>query len=123
MKRLNYRYHFQDEHNTLILRYDIRDLACLGIAFRRRSGGSNLYPLHNFMTISKVSLPSIEYPNVSQRYSMFRNGESTGVLKGYLLIADNTGKEYSILLITVTHANKSQTEIHPVKCIAYLTGT
>jgi len=41
-------------------------------------------------------------------------GESTGALKPYLLIEDSTGKEYSILLIAVTHTNKSQTESCPL---------
>ena len=53
---------------------------------------------------------SIEYPNAPRRFSMFMTGESTGALKPYLRIEDSTGKEYSILLITVTDANKSQTE-------------
>jgi len=53
---------------------------------------------------------SIEYPNIPQRFSMFMTGESTGALKPYLLIEDSTGKEYPILLITVTHANKSRKE-------------
>jgi len=52
----------------------------------------------------------IEYPNIPQRFSMFMTGESTGALKPYLLIEDSIGKEYSIFLITVTHANKGQTE-------------
>jgi len=60
---------------------------------------------------------SIEYPYIPQRFSMFLTGESTGALKPYLLFEDKTGKEYPILLITATHANKSQTEIYPVKCL------
>ena len=52
----------------------------------------------------------IEYPKIPQRFSMFMTGESTGALKPYLLIEDRTGKEYSNLLNTGTHANKSQTE-------------
>jgi len=43
----------------------------------------------------------IEYPKIPQRFSMFMTGESTGALKPYLLIEDSTGKEYSILLITL----------------------
>ena len=66
---------------------------------------------------------SLEYPNIPKRFSMFMTGKSTGALKPYLLIEDSTGKEYSIFLITVTHANKGQTGIYPVKCEAYLTGT
>ena len=65
---------------------------------------------------------SIEYPNIPHRFSIFMTGESTGALKPYLLIEDSTVKEYSFLLITVTHVYKSQTEIYPVKCEAYLTG-
>ena len=57
---------------------------------------------------------SIEYPNIPQSFSMFMTGESTGALKPYLLIEDSTGKEYSIILITVTHANKGQTETCPL---------
>ena len=53
---------------------------------------------------------SIEYPNIPRRFSMFMNGESTGALKPYLLNVDSTGKEYTILLVTVDHANKGQTE-------------
>ena len=52
----------------------------------------------------------IEYPKIPQRFSMFMTGESSGALKPYLLIEDSTGKEYSILRITVTHAYKGQTE-------------
>ena len=66
---------------------------------------------------------SIEYPNVPQRFYLFMTGESTGALKPYLLIEESNGKDYPILLITVTHANKGQTGIYPVKCEAYLTGT
>jgi len=52
----------------------------------------------------------VEYFETPQRFSMFMTGESTGALKPYLLIADSTGKDYPTLLITITHANKSQTE-------------
>ena len=45
---------------------------------------------------------SIEYPKIPQRFSMFMTGESTRALKPYLLIEDNTGKEYSILLAMTT---------------------
>jgi len=70
---------------------------------------------------------STEYPNIPQRFSMFMTGESSGALKPYLLIEDSTGKEYTNLLVAVDSANKSQTEIYPVKCLprrcgAYLTG-
>ncbi len=64
----------------------------------------------------------IEYTNIPQRFSMFMTGESSGALNPYLLNGDRTEKEYSILPITVPHASKSQTEIYPVKCEAYLTG-
>ncbi len=53
---------------------------------------------------------SIEYPQIPQWFSVFMTGESTGALKPYLLIKDSTGKECSIYFITVTHANKGQTE-------------
>ena len=53
---------------------------------------------------------AIEYAKIPRRFSMFMTGESTGALKPYLLIEDSTGKEYPILIITVTHANKGQTE-------------
>lgn len=55
-----------------------------------------------------------EYPTVPRNFSMFMTGESTGALKPYMLIEDSTGKEFSVLLITVTHANKSQTENGPL---------
>jgi len=35
---------------------------------------------------------------------MFMTGESGGALKPYLLIEDNTGKEYAILHNTLTYA-------------------
>ena len=53
---------------------------------------------------------STEYPNIPQRFSMFVTGELSGALKPYLLIEDSTGREYSILIITITRAYKGQTE-------------